>query len=159
MQRVGRQQWYKPSTARPDHRRDVYMGFMYANAYIICVRYVVASVDPPLSYYRSTCTPVHPHPPFSTPTVPDGHRPSVCTYICSSALIYRICIAVNPHRLSPNRCSPKCILRFFFIHFLCINLVSHPRDGWGMMAMLLCKSCRFVSGSKGEYKVGMANLC
>lgn len=80
----------------------MYMDFMYANAYIICVRYVVASVDPPLSYYRSTCTPMHPHPPFSTPAMPDGRWPSVCTYICSSALIYRICIAVNQPRATTD---------------------------------------------------------
>lgn len=68
---------------------------MYANAYIICVRYVVASVYPLPSYYRSTCPP-RPLPSFSTPTMPDGHWTSVRAYICSSALIYRICIAVNP---------------------------------------------------------------
>ena len=75
------------------------MGFMYANAYIICVRYVVASRLPSSILLSVNLPTPHPLPSFSTPTMPDGHWTSVRAYICSSALIYRICIAVNPHHL------------------------------------------------------------
>ena len=62
---------------------------MYANAYIICVRYVVASVDPPLSCYRSTCTPRTP-PALFHPN--DGRWPPTVR-----ARVYLLIYADLPH--------------------------------------------------------------
>lgn len=133
------------------------MGFMYANAYIICVRYVVASVDPPPSYYRSTCTPVYSRPAFSTPTMADGHRPPVCAYICSSALIYRICIAVNLHRLPSIRLSLRFSLLLILFQFPwrsnCLQLKTIDSDreksyllfytGKYFLDLLCCQSMQY----------------
>ena len=106
---------------RPDHRHSVYMGFhVCKRVYNLCT--VRCCIRRPYSVLLS----VNLHPTTALFHPNDGRwppdRPCARTYICSSALIYRICIAVNlsspTHFHSSIALFLLCfIFLFFFLFF------------------------------------------